>query len=535
MGRRDILFLGLVCGALAAFASALAPGRPTPNVPTVEAPGRDDLRTSADRVDAALRAGRPPGPIATHAPELARIRRLSLALVGTIPSLEEIRRFEAAGTRHRVETYLGTLLADRRSGSYLAERLARAFVGVEDGPSIVFRRRRFVAWLGDQLLANRPYDALVRDLIAGDGVWTDHPATNFVTAAYDPARERPDAERLAARAARAFLGARIDCAQCHDHPFQPWKQADFRGLAAFFGQARSGLGGVRDDPAATLAIADPRHGGPVEVAPRLPFLPELDPGSGSRRDRLAGWITDRRNPRFARAAANRAWAILFGRALVEPIDDLGADLSALPPALEALADDFAAHGHDFRRLIQVIAATEAFALDSTAPAGSGPTPPEADWSSFPITRLRPEQVASAVQQAASTATIDLGSHVLVRLAAAGGVVDFVRRHGDLGESEFAPEPASTIPQRLLMMNGDLVSKSIGDELGNATARIALLAPDDRKAVEAIYLATLTRRPTPDESRHFERRLVGTVGDERKGRMGDIAWTLLNATEFSWNH
>ncbi len=109
-----------------------------------------------------------------------------------------------------------------------------------------FRRRRFTIWLSDAILENRLYDTVVRDLVADQGLWTDHPATNFVSVTISEETEIPDPERLAARVSRAFLGVRLDCAQCHDHPCQPWKQADFRGLAAFFGSVHSNLRGVRD-------------------------------------------------------------------------------------------------------------------------------------------------------------------------------------------------------------------------------------------------------------------------------------------------
>ena len=138
-------------------------------------------------------------------------------------------------------------------------------------------------------------------------------------------------------------------------------------------------------------------------------------------------------------------------------------------------------------------------------------------------------------QAASAQTIDSDSHILVRLATYGGVNDFVTRHGDPGEEEFHVEGSGTITQRLLMMNGDLVEEKIRDKFGNASYRIAILASDDRKAVEAAYLATLTRRPTPVEATHFEARLAGTRRLERKQRVSDLIWVLLNATEFSWDH
>ena len=364
---------------------------------------------------------------------------------------------------------------------------------------------------------------------------------------YDETTKSYDPERLAARLSRAFLGVRLDCAQCHDHPFESWKQADFKVLAAFFGQVRPTLSGISDGPGEFRP--DTRTGGPgVAIKPRVPFLPELDPNDGSRRERLARWVTDPRNDRFAQATANRAWAYLFGRPLVEPIDDIdlaaasdgGPDAGVSATVLTLLAQDFAEGGFDFRRLLRTIALTEAFALDSAAAiepdSAIEPTMPlETAWAAFPLTRLRPEQVAGAAIQAASTATIDGDSHILQRLARFGGINDFVRRHGDLGEDEFQTEETGTVPQRLLLMNGDLVQEQIRGDFTRMAGQIATLAPDDATAVEAAYLAALTRRPTLVEAVHFRARLAETTGKSRRQAMTDLLWVLLNTTDFAYNH
>ena len=537
MGRRDLSFLALILGGVGCFAAPLIPPRDRAGGVGGDAVVHPEKPAVAERVDAALRGrslalGATPAP---SAPDLAVYRRLSLALTGTIPALAAIRRFEAWPAADRLASAREELLADPRTGDYLAERLARAFVGTEGGPFLVYRRRRLVAWLADELRLNRPYDQIVRDLIAGEGLWTSHPATNFVSVTFDPDREAYDPERLAARVARAFLGVRIDCAQCHDHPFAAWRRADFRGLAAFFGQVGPTFRGVTDGPGEFRAPT--RAGGElVAIAPRVPFRPDLVPEAGSRRGRLAGWVTDPANRHFARATANRAWALLFGRPLVEPIDDLDA-ADAVPEALELLAADFARGGFDLRALLRAIAATEAFARDSAAAEDENPgaPPPEVTWATFPLTRLRPEQVAGAVLQSAATATIDGDSPLLLRLATFGGIDEFVARHGDLGADEFAPQATSTIPQRLLLMNGDLLQKQIREDILNASGRIAALAPDDPTAVEAAYLAALTRRPTPGEAAHFAARLARTGGADRKARVSDLLWVLLNSTEFSYNH
>ena len=173
------------------------------------------------------------------AAELTLVRRLSLGLTGTIPSLEEIRELEKQPEGTRVQWWLSHLFEDRRTSDHLAERFARATVGVENGPFLIYRRRRFVSWLSDEIHVNRPYDRIVRSLITAKGLWTNNPEVNFVTVTIDQNENKgPDEAKLAARVTRAFLGVRIDCVQCHDDYLgDDWLQKDFHQLASFFGEA----------------------------------------------------------------------------------------------------------------------------------------------------------------------------------------------------------------------------------------------------------------------------------------------------------
>ena len=469
--------------------------------------------------------------------------------------LEAHRHFEMFRGQSEGEfaAWLRTILADRRSADYRAERLARALVGTESGPVILFRRRRFVSWLADQLSANRPYDAIVRHVIADAGIWTDTPATNFITVAIKPdSDEDPDPSKLAARVCRALLGVRLDCAECHDHPFQPWKQRDFQGLAAFFGQTRRSLAGIRDRDGEYEA--ENRKTGKREIIPpAVPYQAELLPAAGTRRQRLAAWVTGPHNKAFARAMVNRTWALLFGRGLVSPVDNIPLDVNTLdekvadatsgdagPPAvLDLLADDFASHGYDLQRLLRVIAATRVFQLESRAEIDgvetAHPLPREDLWTAFPLTRLRPEQMVGSLLQAASLQTIDYQSHIVVRFFRQVREGQFVGRYGDLGGDEF-DDRGGTVPQRLLMMNGELTRESTKDNLiGSAATRIAVLAPDDERAIETALLAVLTRRPTPEEARYFSSRLAAASLVNRKELLEDLYWSLLNTTEFAWNH
>ena len=545
MWIRNLVFILLCVGGLSALAGSLAPIRKSPADKQLSAAVPDaELREAVASVDRAFRDewqrhGLAP---AHRADDLTIARRLSLGLLGTVPSLEELRQLEGEPAETRLHRWLARILADRRSHDYLAERLARAYVGVQDGPFIIYRRRRFVAWLADQLEANRPYNEIVQELIADSGLWTDHPATNFITATGKPDPKKPDQIKpdpveLTARVSRAFLGVRLDCAECHDHPFEDWKQADFQGLAAFFGPTRQGLTGIHDGDAA-YTVENRTTGDEETVSPQVPFDRALVATEGNPRRRLAAWVTHRENRAFGRAIVNRIWAQLFGRPLVEPIDDLHS-AETLPVAIDLLADDFVKHGYDLRRLMQAIAQTEVFRLDSRSDADAAEQDGaelEDAWAVFPLTRLRPEQAIGGVLQAGSLQTIDYQSHILVRLARLGGQNDFIKRYGDLGEDEFAAQ-GETIPQRLLMMNGGQVHDRIKENLvANAATQIAALAPNDARAVETAYLCVLTRRPTPDEARHFEGMLADTADTRtRPQRMEDLYWCLLNSTEFSWNH
>ncbi len=539
MWARNLLFLALIgVVALGLRASLFSWNRQNREIafhPGITA--EDQFRTVVKEVDSAFQGDWKQQRIqhAERASDLAVARRLSLVLTGSVPSLEEIRQFEAQPTETRLEGWANHLLNDRRYGDYFAERFARSYLGTEDGPLIVYRKRRFLAWLSEELLKNTSYAQIVQQLIADRGLNTDHPAVNFIAATFDDEKNAPDPERLVIRLSRAFLGLRIDCAQCHDYYHDPslpeptWLQTDFQGLAAYFGQTRQIVTHVTDGDG-EYRYEDRTSGELHEIAPAVPFLPELVPSTGTRREQLAAWVTDSRNVNFARATVNRVWAMMFGRPLRERIE-APTLTEPLHPALEILANDFTAHGHDLKRLILLISSTEAFRLESRADFEITDAHEHA-WAVFPLTPLRPEQVIGNVIQASSVKTSDQRSHVMVRLVRYFNERDFVQRYGDSDDDDFA-RAHGTIPQRLLMMNGELVDARAKEEFLNASAQIAMFAPDDAAAVDTAYLAVLTRRPTPAERDYFVAKLTGTSGEERRRQLADLYWVLFNSTELSW--
>ena len=540
--RNLLFFLVCLAGVGAAVGRILAPP-PTPTAPSFDPAAHrlSGFSQVVQRLDRSMeenwkQAGLHAAP---KADDLTIARRMSLALTGTIPSIQEIRVLETQSQDNRIHWWISRLLEDRRHSDYLAERLARAYVGVENGPFLVYRRRRMVSWLSDQIQQNRAYDDLVRNIITAEGNWTSNPEANFLTVTIDQNDDTkgPDEVKLAARVTRAFLGVRLDCVQCHDDKFgDRWKQKDFHQLASFFAQSEVQFTGVRDDPEKDYKFRYLKTPNEVVVPPIVPFNQELLPEDGELRERLATWVTHPKNRAFARAAVNRIWTLLFNKSLVHPVDEVPLE-GPWPKPMEILADDLIEHDFDLHRLIRLIVSTRAFQLDSR---GAEDAPPvteahERAFAAFPITRLRPEQVAGGVIQSSTLKTINADSHIIQKMKRFFGQGEFVKRYGDLGEDEFNQE-GGTIPQRLLLMNGKMVSEQINpNPFMNASTRIGIVAPDDETAVETAFLATLTRRPSAEETEHFVAQLKDSKGDERSERMSDLYWALLNSTEFSWNH
>lgn len=498
-------------------------------------------------------------------------RRLSLALVGSGLPLEEIRALQALPAQQRIEYQLERLLRDPRHHDYWAERWTRAVVGAGEGPFIAYRRRRFRLWLSDQIAANRRIDELVRQLVTGRGLPTDRPEVNFLTVTMDSDEEgQPDPVRLAARTSRVFLGLRIDCLQCHDDflgnaslgdsgELREGTQQDFHSLAAFYAPARfNGLQGIREeDHPYIYQYLNADEG--VVVQPSVPFKKDLLPTEGDARQRLAFWLTHPENNQFAYAIVNRVWALMFGRSLTDAVDDLRLDQPP-HPAVEVLAKELIDSGYDIRHLIRVIVGSRVFRLSSEADFEITPAH-EANWSVFPLVRLRPEQVAASVIQAARVKTVDRDSSLFVQLQKFGGINDFVTRYGDIGEDEFEQESV-TITQRLLMLNGDLVREQ-GDAnpLLNSTSHINMFSRSDAEAIENVYLCVLNRFPDAEEIAIYTDRLQMNAADsvdpkagngqadqkqvvgltnpqatnQRQKALEDLFWVLTNSSEFSWNH
>lgn len=598
MWARNLLFIAVSLAGFGILALSVLPTSRVPEPATFDPDRgeRDEFRRVVEAVDDEFQqhwnlAGL---TSAKRAEDLVIARRLALGLMGTVPSLEEIRRFEEMPAGIRIEWWLSRILEDRRFADYVAERLSRGYVGTEGGPFVIYRRDRLVRWLSDQLYENVPYNQIVKDLLADSGLWTSSPAVNFLSVTVDDEEgARPSPASLAARTSRAFLGMRIDCLQCHDNNLpdefllgsgekvHDGTQQDFHQLAAFFAEAAVSLRGIQDDPDGVYKFEYLYSGKEQKVDPVFPFYDQIHVEGETQRERLANWVTHPDNKAFSRAIVNRIWAIMLGKPLTDkidniplygyqfdsnsvtlrtvsllsgdpttvPIDDLPAirhakgkskyrwwsSPSSFPPGMETLAEDFVQHGYDLRRLIRVIAATQLFQLEG--PFDSPSTKREQDGLAvFPISRLRPEQVAGAIIQSTSLTTIDERASIFSKLARYFQENEFVKRYGDPGEDEFA-DRGGTIPQRLELMNGAMVHERIKFTglLLNAASAISQIAPDDETAIETVYLAAWSRRPSAAHLEFFQGELAGKKGNQRAKVIQDLYWVLFNARRFAWNH
>lgn len=474
------------------------------------------------------------------AEELIVLRRLSLALRGSIPSLDEIRRFERDTAPRRLERWTVQLIDDRRFADYFAMRLARSLIGVELSTKFYRRRELFTQWLSQNLHANQPFDDLATQMIASQGRWTDTPATNYVTHAFS--MEAFDANVLAGRTARFFLGQQIDCAQCHNHPFTEWKQAHFEGLAACFGQLNITMTGIVDDPDKTWEVEDRNTLEKRLVRPGVPFGHEWWPDEGTPREQLAAWVTHPDNRRFDRAVANRVWGLIFGRPYHDPVDNLPDpqtnDGTGPQDLLDILAKDFVEHRRQLKRLAFIVASSRSFRLSSQHPAyetGENATAVENHWAAFPIVRIRPEQLFGAMTQSVTIQTVRHDPSLFARLRKLLRERSLIREYGDLGQSELEAS-ADTISQALMRMNSRFVDELVNAQSHNALRRIGAAAPTAADALDTAFLCCLSRRPTASEREYFLKSTDGgRDAQSRSQLLEDAYWALLNSSEFSWNH
>jgi hypothetical protein len=487
-----------------------------------------------------------PAPLADDAEFL---RRIYLDLAGRIPSVAETRTFLADKQPDRRAKVVDRLLASPRYALHFSSYYRNLLIPEANNNFFVrLQQDGFESWLKKQLAANVGYDRMTRELLTvsvGNGNQFDFFGGQEGAGAFYAAKEYKP-ESLAAGAARVFLGVRVECAQCHKHPFAEWTKEQFWGLAAFFSGIKS-----RKQNDVVFAESENRYKREITIPSsekviKAQFLdgtqPNWDSGATTRAA-FADWVISPTNPYFARAAVNRTWAYFLGTGLVEPIDEMiGSSSDGYhPELLDLLAREFTEHKYDLKFLIRTITLTQAYQRTSSAPAGDKSKLDATMFSRMPLRGLTPEQLFDSVAMATgfrdSSEMNPLGEVI-------GGKVpprsQFLAKFAN--QTERATMAQTSILQALSLMNGKVVADATSLEHSETLAAL-IDAPflSTAERIEALYLAALSRPASEKELRRNIRFIDDAVRDAGDRNLAyaqavaDVFWALLNSSEFVLNH
>ncbi len=461
-----------------------------------------------------------PAPAASDAEFL---RRVYLDLTGKVPSVPATRAFLEDRSPDKRRRLVEQLLKSSDYAEHFTNVWRAILLPDSNDPQALGAKIGFEAWLRDRLARNVGYDKLAREIVTTGqqrrgprnqpvddlALLQDQGGQLSPIGFYIVNQAKP--ENLAGATARLFLGSRIECAQCHNHPMGRWKQEQFWQFAAFFTPARAGQ---------APEIRIPKTGQAVTAH----FLDGKEPvlkGTSDPRLTLAEWMTASDNPYFARTAVNRVWACFLGTGLIEPVDDLTRD-EEKDPLLDELAQRFIEHKYDLKYLIEGIVLSRAYGLTSRGgqPGAAGPQL----FARMAVRGLAPEQIFDSLVQATG-----------YEGEIAGVRAEFVTRFTD--PTERPTEFQTSILQALHLMNGKFIAEATSPERSATLAAVAD-APffDTAKRIEVLYLAAYSRKPTQEELARFVPYVErGGPSGEKRQALADVFWALLNSSEFILNH
>lgn len=470
-------------------------------------------------------------------------RRAYLDVIGRLPTPDETRAFLTDKDPKKREKLIDALLERPEYADFWANKWTDL---LRPNPYHVGMKATYNLdqWLRKSFRENKPYDQFVREIIAANGsTWTNGAAVFY--------RNRREPDELTTMVSQLFLGVRLDCAKCHHHPFEVWGQDDFYSFAAFFGRiGRKGVGISAPisggEEAIHLGTGTGRRNGstvkhPVtgkEMTPTpllgkpLDLAPEKDP-----RDVLADWVVAPENPYFAKVIANRVWADLMGRGIVDPVDDLRATNPPSNPALlDALAKDFRANKCDLKRLIRTICTSHAYQL-STAPNDRNASDLR-NYSRHYRQRLRAEVLLDMVSDITGVPekfeAMPLGSRAIEVWTARSQSV-FLDSFGRPDPNQDPPcerTTDTTVVQALHLMNSPNLYRKVTADDGRC-ATLANSKKSVAEIVEELYMLAYCRYPTDTERANAVKRF-DKKGATRRTAAEDLMWALINTPEFVFN-
>ncbi|MDY3554942.1 DUF1553 domain-containing protein [Gemmata sp. JC717] len=470
-------------------------------------------------------------------------RRAYLDVIGRLPTPDEVRAFLADREPKKRERLLDALLERPEYADFWANKWTDLLRPnpYHTGMKATYN---FDQWIRKSFRENKPYDQFVREIITANGSTFTNGAAVFY-------RNRREPDELTTMVSQLFLGVRLDCAKCHHHPFEVWGQDDFYSFAAFFGRiGRSGVGISApisgSEEAVFLGSGTGRRGGSTvrhpltgkEMTPTpllgkpLDLSPDRDP-----REALAEWVTAPENPFFAKVIANRVWADLMGRGIVDPVDDLRATNPASnPELLDALATDFRKNKCDLKSLVRTICLSHAYQL-STTPNDRNASDLR-NYSRHYRQRLRAEVLLDMVSDVTGVPerfeAMPAGSRAVEVWTARSQSV-FLDSFGRPDPNQDPPcerTADTTVVQALHLMNSPNLYRKVTSDEGRC-AELAKGKKTPGEIADELYLLAYSRLPTESERTKAVKRFE-KPGATRRSATEDLLWALINTPEFVFN-
>jgi hypothetical protein len=530
MSRRLAGALGL-----ATLCLALAPGLAAGQEPA----SRKEARALANRIDKIInerlvKENLKPGP---RSDDAQFARRLHIDLVGKIPSLLEVKDYLENDSPEKLDDCLDQLLESQLFLANWSHYWRSVMLSGTNNVQAQQFQVQFEGWLRDRIGKNVGYDKIAHELISSQPFNGQQQQQNSPAAFYFVNENKP--ENLAGSTARVFLGVKIECAQCHKHPFAKWTKEQFWEYAAFFvgvqpqNRQLAQKGGKQPDPN-LRSIKIPETDKVVQAKFITGETPEWKTGAQTRTV-LADWVISPQNPYFAKAAVDHVWQYFFGVSLMEPIFEPTDDSPpAHPDLLDELARSFVESGYDLKFLIRAIAQTEAYQRASVALNADNREQIQL-FSRMPVRGMMPEQLfdsfaeATDYRQQQNYNNMQFNQFGLPDGPRALFLAKFTTQDKRI-------ETQTSILQALYLMNGKFLADRVRIENNKSLETIATAPTSTARRVETLYLMVLSRLPRQDETAKLVRYIEtgGSSGNSQQA-VADIYWALLNSSEFMLNH
>ena len=462
------------------------------------------------------------------------VRRAFLDLVGVLPTPAEVEAFANDPSPDRRARLVDRLLDRPEFYDFWTLKLADVLRAngrlIQTKGAYVFTR-----WIKDRLVRNTPMDRLVRELLTAGGSAFENPPANYYRVSRDP-------ETAVETTAQLFLGVRIQCAKCHNHPFERWTQDDYYGFAAFFSRVRHKKGRAPEDEVVFSAnagdVRQPRTG--KVMPPKAlggPVLADSDKAPADRRERLAAWLTGPDNPFFARSLVNRVWYHLVGRGIVEPVDDFrDSNPASNDELLDGLTAAFVKGGFDLKALIRAVANSRTYQLSARTNELNAD---DTLYFSHAYTKLLPAEVLLDAISAVTDTVTPLDG--LPKGARATQIADgtkenaFLKTFGRPARElacECERESDSNLSQALQLIGGATVNGKLRDDKGRM-ARLASGGRTPEGIARELYLVALSREPNASELAAAVKHVADAP--DRRQAVEDLGWVLINSKEFLFRH